>query len=251
MPKTLLRLLASALWVLTFVAGPSGAAVAAPQAKQLALEARCVANYDGDTITVKLQDGKTEKVRLLGVDTAEMAQGTWGIRARDFTRRLIVGKPIRLAFDVQQRDRYGRLLGYVYTRDGAFLNLELIKQGYAMLLTYAPNVAHVDAFTAAQREAREARRGIWSHEDGLVQSPHDFRHRNDSSVLRSHGDGGRSKAASRTAKASAAAGGSVSLNSHSLKYHEPGCRYFGCGNCEPTSLEQANARGGVPCKLCH
>jgi micrococcal nuclease len=64
--------------------------------------------------------------------------------------------------DVEARDRYDRLLAYVYrVKDDLFVNLELAQQGYADLLTYPPNVAHVEDFTAAVTEARDAGRGLW------------------------------------------------------------------------------------------
>jgi micrococcal nuclease len=122
---------------------------------------------DGDTI--ELSHG--EKVRYIGIDTPEIRerQGSkWLYRpmpyaeeAKDFNRRLVEGKPVRLEFDVQKRDRYNRLLAYVYAGD-KMVNLEMVKEGYAMIYTYPPNVKYVDEFLEAQREARENKRGLWS-----------------------------------------------------------------------------------------
>ena len=134
---------------------------------------KVVSNHDGDTLLVEI-NGKKEKVRLLGVDTAEIAQGYWGTEAQKFTEKLTLGKEIRLETDVQERDKYGRILAYVYLGD-TFLNELLVKEGYAQLLTYAPNVKYVDTLKKAQKEAKDSSKGIWG-KDGLKQTPYEFRH---------------------------------------------------------------------------
>lgn len=117
---------------------------------------------DGDTVV--LAGG--ERVRYIGVDTPELHHPRrpveWYAReAKEFNRRLVAGKRVRLELDVQKRDRYRRLLAYVYLEDGTFVNAELLRQGYAQLLTIPPNVQHADLFVRLQREAREAGRGLW------------------------------------------------------------------------------------------
>jgi micrococcal nuclease len=130
---------------------------------------------DGDTF--KLSNG--ERVRLIGVDTPETklndklkrdARRTnqdartiiaMGRQSKDFSKKLLEGKRVRLEFDAQRRDRYGRMLAYVYLKDGTFVNAELLKQGYAQLMTVPPNVRHKDLFVRMQREAREKQRGLW------------------------------------------------------------------------------------------
>jgi micrococcal nuclease len=121
---------------------------------------------DGDTVHVDL-DGTDETVRYIGVDTPESVKpGTpvqcFAKRASAENATLIDGEDVRLRFDVERRDRYGRLLAYVYrARDGAFVNAALVRDGYARTLTIPPNVRYADRFTKLQREAREARRGLW------------------------------------------------------------------------------------------
>jgi micrococcal nuclease len=121
---------------------------------------------DGDTIHVSI-DGQDETVRYIGVDTPESVKpGTpvqcFAEAASHFNRRLVAGEQVRLRFDVEQRDRYGRLLAYVYrVRDGTFVNAELVRDGYARTLTIPPNVAFAARFAALSREAREASRGLW------------------------------------------------------------------------------------------
>lgn len=117
---------------------------------------------DGDTI--KLVNG--ERVRYIGINTPETKHPRKGIEhfgpeAAAFNRKLVEGKEVHLEFDVQLRDRYGRLLAYVYLLDDTFVNLELVSQGYAQVATYPPNVKHQDLFLKAQREAREKGRGLW------------------------------------------------------------------------------------------
>ncbi len=139
------------------------------------LEGRVVHVSDGDTIVVELE-GRKERVRLIGVDAPEKAQKPWGPRAKAFTMALVLGKTVRLELDVQERDKYGRLLAYVFI-DGTFVNLELLKAGYAVLYTVPPNVKHVQAFRQAQVEAREKGVGVWSLVGGLKETPMEFRRR--------------------------------------------------------------------------
>jgi micrococcal nuclease len=130
---------------------------------------------DGDTLV--LENG--ERVRLIGIDTPEMHESNklyrdaertrqdistiqkLGRRAYKFTKNLVEGKRVSLEFDVERRDKYERLLAYVYLKDGTFVNAEIIKQGYASLMTYPPNVKYADLFLKLYQEAREDRRGLW------------------------------------------------------------------------------------------
>ena len=130
---------------------------------------------DGDTIRVRI-GGREERVRLVGIDTPESVKpGTpvqcFALAASARTKALLPkGSAVRLVRDVEERDRYGRLLAYVYrARDDLFVNLALAREGYAVVLTVPPNVAHTDEFVAAARDAREHGRGLWSRcEAGAV-----------------------------------------------------------------------------------
>ena len=117
---------------------------------------------DGDTVVLS---GGT-RVRYIGVDTPELHHPKKPIQAyareaMEFNRKLVESKKIRLEFDVERHDKYGRLLAYVYLEDGTFVNGELVRQGYAHTLTIPPNVKYADLFVKHQREAREAKRGLW------------------------------------------------------------------------------------------
>jgi micrococcal nuclease len=120
---------------------------------------------DGDTIQVEI-DGQLERVRYIGVDTPETVHPSkpvqcFGKEASARNQALVAGRQVRLERDVSDRDRYGRLLRYVHA-DGVFVNLELVRDGYAQASTHPPDVKHSEAFLAAQREARTAGRGLWT-----------------------------------------------------------------------------------------
>jgi micrococcal nuclease len=124
-----------------------------------------VAVSDGDTIRVRLDSGRVERVRYIGVDTPETAKPDapaecYADRAREFNERLVSDRAVRLELDVEERDRYGRLLAYVYagrTNVGA----ELLREGYAEVLTVPPNGRFAARFRRLAREARRGGRGLW------------------------------------------------------------------------------------------
>jgi len=133
---------------------------------------------DGDTLL--LANG--ERVRLIGIDTPEIHESRklkkdsersnqdkstikkLGMRSFDFTKKLVEGKRVSLEFDAERFDRYKRILAYVYLKDGTFVNAEIVKQGYASLLTIPPNVKYADLFLKLYQEARENKRGLWGKE---------------------------------------------------------------------------------------
>lgn len=122
---------------------------------------------DGDTVTVDM-NGREERVRLIGVDTPETQDPRkpvqcFGKAASEFTKNLIGSQPVRLEADPlsDNRDRYDRLLRYVYLPDGRLVQAEIIRQGYGFAYTSFP-FTKIDEFSALQREAREQNRGLWS-----------------------------------------------------------------------------------------
>ena len=132
---------------------------------------RCVRVIDGDTLEL---DGG-ERVRLIGVDTPESVDPRrpvqyFGKAAAAFTRRLAEGRAVRLAYDDDTRDRYGRTLAYVYLEDGSFLNAEIIRQGYGHAYTRFP-FRYQQEFLALEREARENSRGFWASGGSLDNKP--------------------------------------------------------------------------------
>jgi len=134
---------------------------------------------DGDTIKVIYQS-KLESVRLIGIDTPEFRINkraylqtqeynkdaetivSLGLAAKEYTNSLVKkGDTVKLEFDVQKRDKYKRLLAYVWLKNGKMLNEEIIKNGYAMPLTIPPNVKYEKRFLQAYKYAREHNLGLW------------------------------------------------------------------------------------------
>ena len=130
-----------------------------------AITAQVVDVYDGDTLTVEL-DGTRERVRLIGIDAPEVKDNRhgpaseYGSAAGLYLTALVGGRTVELVLGVKERDRYGRLLAYVYL-DGVFINLEMVRAGYAVAYTVPPDVAHAGEYLAAEREARSKGLGLW------------------------------------------------------------------------------------------
>ena len=118
--------------------------------------------YDGDTF--KTASG--EKIRLLGINTPEVARDDkpgepLAEQATQQLKRLIQGKTVRLEFDDDRKDRYGRMLAHVYLRDGRWINSKMIELGLAHSYTFAPNFKHSADLLKRERAAREKKLGIW------------------------------------------------------------------------------------------
>ncbi|MGQ9498707.1 MAG: thermonuclease family protein [Desulfotomaculales bacterium] len=187
---------------------------------------------DGDTAYMRLRGGRTEKVRFTGVDTPETHHPTigeepYGREAAAFTTRSLSGRKVWLELDVQERDHYGRLLAYAWLeppRDTSetevrakMFNARLLTEGYAQVLTVPPNVKYADLFVKLQREARDAKRGLWSLPAPAGQGPYIG-------------------------------------NLRSKKFHRPDCE--GVAEMSPANRvhfetrEEAVRQGYEPCRLC-
>jgi micrococcal nuclease len=126
--------------------------------------ATVVRAVDGDTIVARI-DGTEEDVRYIGVDTPESVKPDtpvqcYALAASHFNEDLVEGETVRLDFDAERRDVYGRLLAYVYVGD-EFVNAELVRRGYARTLTIPPNTRYAGLFDRLQREAADEHRGLW------------------------------------------------------------------------------------------
>ena len=124
--------------------------------------------FDGDT--VEIDNG--ESVRYIGIDTPETHHPYrpvefLGREATKVNKALVEGKKVYLEFDIQKRDRYGRLLAYVFLEDGTFINAELVRLGYAQTLTIPPDVKYTELFRKLTREARENKRGLWQETETI------------------------------------------------------------------------------------
>lgn len=134
---------------------------------------------DGDTLTINYKE-KEENVRLIGIDAPESRPNkkakddaqrsgedlktiiAMGKESTNYVKTLVKpGDMVKMEFDVQRRDKYGRLLAYVYLSNGEMLNEEIVKAGYANLMTIPPDVKYQERFLKAYKEAREHGRGLW------------------------------------------------------------------------------------------
>lgn len=122
---------------------------------------------DGDTFWVDDGSEKGLKIRLIGIDAPEprntgtRPKGFFGTESTIYLQELLKGKKIRLEYDVSRYDRYERTLAYAWLGDGTFINAELVKNGYATVMTIPPNVKYAETFTKLAAKARKQNRGLW------------------------------------------------------------------------------------------
>ena len=156
----------------TFTLMPTSAPPTSPTSGEERTEARVIWVTDGDTIDVSI-DGKEFTVRYIGIDAPETKHPSepveWmGPEATLANRQLVEGETIWLEKDVSETDRYDRLLRYVYVDANGqriMVNQELVRLGYAEAKAYPPDTKYHDLMLAAQREAKEAGRGLWGPRD--------------------------------------------------------------------------------------
>jgi len=152
------------LVVVTLLAGCGGPELAPSDAASAGgprTPARVTRHTDGDTLWLS----GIGRVRLIGIDTPEVygAVECYGRRASAFVKRLLpLGRHVRYRLGVEERDRYGRALAYVWLSDGRSLNLLLVRRGYAQPLTIAPNVEYAALFVRASRRAKRSGVGLWA-----------------------------------------------------------------------------------------
>lgn len=138
------------------------------------IPATVISVTDGDTVNVRLPTGAKERVRLIGVNAPESTKRVepYGYQAAAYTRKALNGREIYLEMDVQDRDKYGRLLAYIWlaeprtgneaeVREKMF-NARLLLEGYAQVMTVPPNVKYADLFRRFQAEARQGNKGLWN-----------------------------------------------------------------------------------------
>lgn len=118
--------------------------------------------YDGDTVV--MTDGV--QVRYIGINAPEISHKDhkaepYGYAAKTFNEKMVLSKRVRLTYDVERHDQYGRLLAYVFIDDGTFVNSALLKEGFAYFLPRKPNAKYDDLFHRSQQDAMSNRRGMW------------------------------------------------------------------------------------------
>jgi micrococcal nuclease len=123
---------------------------------------------DGDTFWADDGNEKRIKIRLIGVDAPESRNtgrkliGYYGQQSKEYLTKMLTNKKVRLVYDVGRKDQYSRELAYVYLEDGTFVNAELVKEGYAMVMTVPPNVKYAELFVKLERRARNRNKGLWN-----------------------------------------------------------------------------------------
>ena len=176
---------------------------------------------DGDTVKIDYQ-GKKTSVRLIGVDTPETVHPSkpvevYGKEASNFTRNLLLGESVYLRFDVEQTDRFGRLLAYLYRApDGLFVNLEIVRQGYGPVDTRFP-FKHIALFRHYETQARAAEKGLYGTPQERQEEPGET--------------------------------GQVYVTRTGKKYHRDGCRSLRKSKF-PMSLVEAKQKYS-PCSRCN
>lgn len=127
---------------------------------------------DGDTFWVLDKDSRRIKIRLIGIDAPEVKtvfnkkKHPFGIHSKAYLDSILNVHPyLKLTFDVDSLDRYGRTLAYAFLNNGKLLNEKMVREGYATIMTVAPNVTYQDLLLEAQVYARENKLGIWKEED--------------------------------------------------------------------------------------
>ena len=130
---------------------------------------------DGDTFWVDDGSEKGVKIRLTGVDAPETRNSrnkvktAFGDESTRYLTDLIAGKRVRLEYDIDTLDQYGRTLAYVYLEDGTFVNASMVRNGYATVMTTPPNVRYADIFVELAEKARKRNRGLWNQKTELPQ----------------------------------------------------------------------------------
>lgn len=123
---------------------------------------------DGDTFWITDGEGRVEKIRFIGIDAPEprnygkKKEQPFGKETSEFVKNYLKGKKVRLEFDVQKYDQYQRTLAYIWLEDGTLLNDYIVRNGFAVVSTYPPNVKYQNRFVKSERYAREKKLGMWA-----------------------------------------------------------------------------------------
>ncbi len=182
---------------------------------------------------MRLASGAAETVRYIGIDTPETVHPSqpveyMGKEASIYNARLLQSGPLRLVTDVDERDKYGRLLAYVWAGD-IFVNRRMVLDGFAQVSTYPPNVRYETDFLDAQVKARTAEVGLWAPATNTTKPP--------------------ASVTTQPPRPSNSGGGEVYVTNIGEKYHTGSCRYLAKSRI-PISLADAKAQGYDACKVC-
>lgn len=140
--------------------------------------------HDGDTVSIRISKftkipAKTERVRLIGIDAPELKQEPWGRKAKKHLKDIVSKSDwiVSVELDLEQRDKHGRLLGYLWDKKGRCINMQMVETGYAMAYTLPPNVKYANQLADAQSRARQDKKGLWK-ENAFSKTPREWRREN-------------------------------------------------------------------------
>lgn len=220
-----------------------------------ALNGTVVAVSDGDTITIRSEDGRKLKIRLYGIDTPEIQQA-YGDKAKDLTHKAVYGKKVGIR--PIDTDRYGRTVAIVYV-NGQSVNKYLLQEGYAWVYSRYCKESFCTTWKGVEAFSRIQERGMWVDSD--IIPPWEWRQKQRSgeedarktstgtSSAVSHPTGGSPQTAlNKTEHEHTTYHGNVS----SRKFHRYGCKYYDCKNCTQVFDDRASAiaQGYTPCGIC-
>ncbi|MGB3237598.1 MAG: thermonuclease family protein [Geitlerinemataceae cyanobacterium] len=152
-----------------------------PSANPVSIQ-RVASGQTVEIVTVAAQTPTSQTVRLIGIDTPDLQQQPWGVEAKQQLEELLGTKSVRLEFDVERHDRYGRSLAYLWVGN-QLANEQLVATGHALAMPRSPNVKYQEQLQRAQESARLMGKGIWNPDNPLRQTPTEFRHQNQSRLM--------------------------------------------------------------------
>lgn len=213
--------------------------VEAPEGENLiqGIDGKVLSVTDGDTIKVQLNNGNTEKVRMILIDTPEtkhprLGAQPFGKEASNFTTKELTDKNVTLELDVEERDQYGRLLAYVWVKNVLF-NEKLIEEGLARVAVYPPNTKYVDRFREVQSKAQSKGMNIWSIEDYAQNDGYNTDTSKETPAVPSNESESNSNSGngffndpSDDKEANLGCSGKIKGNANSKIYHVPGGSYY-------------------------
>lgn len=168
---TTLKIILTALIIVLSTWGCS--ASQAPEGLQIRVE-RVVSGQSIEYLDPTTPTPTLQQVRLIGVAAPDLNQNPWGRAAQERLRQLIQGQEVTLELGAESRDRYNRVLAYVWLND-TLLNKQLVEEGYVLAEEYLPNTKYSQTLEHAQLEARTLERGIWNPQQPLRLTPREFR----------------------------------------------------------------------------
>jgi len=235
-------------------------------------EVKVTKHIDGDTVEITHKDGKTDKVRFIGVNTPESTtqHEQYGQEASDYTKNKLLDKTVYLEKDAGDKDTYGRLLRYVWLeipKDNSeseiknkMFNSILAEEGYAEQMTVPPNVKYADYFKKFCAEARTNNKGLWAINpngttkgDNITPAPTQTQNSNSNNQANNNQNTQPVQPKTENVQQPSAENNqsqTVYIGATGTKYHRETCRTLKSTKT-PISLEEAKAQGREACKVCN